>query len=222
MKQPDDNSTMPHIVPAFSGVQLVLFPGAACSILVHSLRAWHALKVAQQRTDPLVALFASRTWPDPDIETDDLYEIGTLARIQDFSERPCCGWWIAELEGLVRVRARRYLRDLPYREAQLRYLSDPPEDQAIVRPLSAAIGQAASAFGRRHPECRHVSHAIRRLQAEIDPAEVPGAVAELLLHLPVRERQEILEMESIVARLQAVLFHLQAHLTATSGPPTIH
>ena len=63
--------------PAFSGVELVLFPGACCAICVESERAWHALHVAtEHQSEPLVALFATL---NSDLATDELLETGDLA-----------------------------------------------------------------------------------------------------------------------------------------------
>lgn len=212
----------PEIVPAFSSVRLVMFPGASCSILVQGGRAWRALDAVRELSNPIVALFAARNGPNPDPDADELYEVGTLARVLNFSQRPCCGKWVAELEGLARVHSCSYVRDEPYREVRVGYLCDPSEDSPLLRQLALAVEHAAMKFRSRYPECHHTVNAIRRLQEVSDPADVPGAVAELLLHIPVCERQKILEMTSVAARLEAVLVHLHGHMATVGGKITLH
>ena len=167
----------------------------------------------------LVALFAAS---DLERDPNELHAVGTLTRVHAFSKRPCCGKWVAKLEGLVRVRTSNYLREVPYREARVEYVLDSLEDSTLQQSLVLAVEQAVLRFRSLYPECHHTANAIGRLRAISEPSDVPGAVADLLLCVPVRERQQLLEMTSVTARLETILGHLHAFLASAGPTPAVH
>ena len=202
----------PGTLPVLSMVRTVLFPGMRCAILLATDRARAALQASVAHKHPsTVAVFATRESAALDPEPADLYEVGAAARVMRLSRRRCCGRWVAELEGLGRVRSLDYVRADPFREAQCEPVPDPSEDPSLLVALAAAIRNAAIQVHESLPHCQHVRRALASAEGARGPEDFPGAVYDLLLHLGVSERQRLLEMEPLSVRLEATLREIYAH-----------
>jgi ATP-dependent Lon protease len=197
-------------VPVLSVLRMVMFPGMRCSVLLRNARAIAALKAAVDG-EQLVGVFASRVRTTRDPEPKDLYEIGTVARVRALTLRSCCGQWVTELEGLARARTMGYVRTQPFREAHVEPIPE-QRDDALV-PLIEAIRGVAIRMIDLFPSCEHVGRTVASVVATTRlPEEVPGAVADLLQHLPVDERQRLLETEPLRVRLEVVLHIISTRL----------
>lgn len=210
----DCNRPTTRSLPAFSLSRAVLFPGMRCAVLLATGRACAALHASmareQQRT---VAVFAARTPGTNDPEPANLYRVGTAARVLSLSHRPCCGRWLAELEGVTRVRSVEYIRLEPFREVLSEPISDPPEALPVLDALASQLRTTVLRTNALFPRCAHATQAVARVRDVRRLEDLPGAVYDLLLHLGVADRQRLLETEPLSARLEATYREIHARLT---------
>lgn len=209
----------PDTVPALSLGRTVLFPGMRSGAVLQGARAWAALEAAVERTRALLAVFAARVGSRPgacspaDSQADPFFDLGTLARVTGVVQSSApCQHWIAEFEGLARVRCLSEVRREPFWEVRIATLRDPDEDPRKIRSVVEAIREAAQEANELFPCCWHTLRAMERLDEVRDPALIPGAVIDLLLALAPQERQRLLETEPLGARLEAVLFQIHRRL----------
>lgn len=175
------------------------------------------------RDPPGSAVFAAREEPG-----GDLYEIGTIGRVAEFGERSCCGHPLAVIEGLARTRSTRIQHHPEFSEASCEAIEDAPESPAHLQALVLGVAEVVHEFHQRFPRCHHAERAASRLREGARAADVPGAVQDLLLSIPVVDRQRVLEATPLSARLEATLELLtRAASRAWSfvpvpGEPTLH
>ncbi len=204
---------MSGTLPVLNMLRTVLFPGMHCATLLATSRAVAALQasVAHQE-QPAVAVFAVRAGATSNPEAMDLYDIGSAARVMSLSRRRCCGRWVAELEAAVRVRSLGYVREDPFREVRFERVLDPPEERSVLDAVTSAIRSAVIEMNELFPRCMHTQRALHTVGDARLPEDFPGAVYDLLLHLRVPDRQRLLEVEPLSARLEASLAEIQARL----------
>ncbi|MGZ3442314.1 MAG: LON peptidase substrate-binding domain-containing protein [Polyangia bacterium] len=147
--------------------------------------------------------------------------IGTVARILSFGRQPCCQRWVADLEGQARVRVDDWLGPEPFREARCTRLVNSVTDPSL-HGLASAIHAEARRLHDLFPDCVHARRAVERLTKRGGPGHLPGAIGDLLLHLSVPERQRLLELEPLGARLEATLASLHARATRPSARERLH
>jgi ATP-dependent Lon protease len=203
--------------PVLVGGKLVLFPHMRCSVHLRTAQSLAAIHAARE-AGRLVAVFANR-FESPDEAPAQLHHVGTLAEVHDLGESPCCGRLAVDLEGVARVRIGPFVRATPYREASCAvlptYAVDSDEQQ-----LALQVRVVAGRIRQQFPGCLHTRAVARQLMASGSPEEVLGAVGGLLFHLHTFQRQQILELEPLSARLEAVLCELQERL-ARAAPSTV-
>jgi ATP-dependent Lon protease len=182
-----------------------------CSVQLGNERALTTIEAALQREAALVAVFTACTHTPVEPRTDQLYAIGTVGRILGLGRGSGSECFAIRLEGVARVRLSAWLQMDPFREAHCSVLVDSRENPA-ARELAAAIHAVARRLHEVSPGCVHAQRALARLAECTEPAELPGATADLLVHLPAHDRQAILETDRLSSRLEATLAALYARL----------
>lgn len=216
-------------VPTLSLGRTVLFPGMRSASVLQGARAWATLEASVERTRALLAVFAARVGSTPgacfpaDLQVDPFFDVGTLARVTGVVQSSApCQHWIAEFEGLARVRCLSEVRRDPFCEVRIAVLRDPNEDPRKIQSLVAAIREAAQEANELFPCCWHALRAMERLGEVRDPALIPGAVIDLLLALSSQERQRLLETEPLSTRLEAALFQIHRRLAERRPTVVLH
>ncbi len=190
-----------------------------CSVHLRTAHALAALRAACEARRPIV-VFANR-FDSPDDGVAQLHSVGTLALVRRAGEGRCCGRLVADLEGIARVRVACFTRLEPYREASCALLSSASAEIDGHR-LALQVRTVAGRIHGHFQRCVHVSEAAARLVESSTPEEVLGAVGGLLFHLQTFQRQQILELEPLSARLEAVLFELQERLARSTPSKLLH
>lgn len=211
-----------EIVPILESGQLVLFPGMHCTVQLGSPSSKAALRAARERPELTVAVFASRLDADRHGGADHLHRVGTLARATDRGPCPRCGRHLAEIVGTARVRMDGWRQLEPFRAACCHVLDGSQAIDADVRRLAFLVSALTDRIHRLFPGCAHTRRASERLASTHSPDEIVGAVGGLLLHLPTVERQRLLELEPLGARLEEVLLALHERLARTTPSNPIH
>lgn len=200
-------------LPVLGSAQLVMFPGMRCAVHLHHGRAARAVEAAISGGG-VVGVFAARA-------PEALHDVGTAARVVNYGMRSCCGRPVADLQGMGRVRLVEWARLEPHRVASCVAAPDPAEAPAELEAVALAIAGSVRTIRAAFPRCQHVGQVAERLAAGVAPAELAGVVAPLLGHLSVAERQRLLELEPLSARLGAALEALVARLHRASASPRV-
>ncbi len=179
----------------------VLFPNVAMPLLVGRLGSLAAIDYATMETGKLLFIPAQRSSDSQIPSGKDLYRVGTVARVQQESRLPG-GTTKVLVEGLYRARALRYVKS-SFDETMIETRVE-EYPIALIKQRGVDVSQ------------RQVHHSLdlfetyismqRRLAPEIamlmrgvdDPTRAAFGIAAHLT-IPLAERQELLEMESLKA-----------------------
>lgn len=159
-----------------------------------------------------VMLTPTSTHAGPSLEIQDLYAIGTTARIEAW-ELQQDGTSLIETVGEHRFAIRGIEASMPYARAHVEYLDEPvpgPSETEQAQALSTAAASVfeeylalLSEYGVLDPQTSH-----RLLSEVLENIDDPSAVSHLITAtsvLPNGTKQKILEVSGVVERLRTVL-----------------
>jgi ATP-dependent Lon protease len=192
--------SLPETLPILGLSDIVIFPGAVVPLLVET---GPSLKLV----DDLVAgdrLLGAVLQRNPDVAEpgpDDLHGVGCVSRLTKMVKFPD-GTVRVLVEGLWRIRIKKFSPAAPYLRAGYELLRDEAEDTV---ELQAMLRNAHKQF----EEIAKMSTALTdQVKIAALNTEHPGHFADLIaanLNLPLSDRQKLLEMVSVRERLQTLL-----------------
>jgi ATP-dependent Lon protease len=187
---------MEKVVPIIPIRDGIIFPSTDSVLTFGRPKSLAALESAFQK-ERVVCFVLQKNARLNDPTTDDLYEIGTLSRIERMIRTD--GEINAQVKGLSRVKILSYERHDSYFMAKVVELPDSVENNEEIKAL-----------------CNHLTNEFRKamnygkaadfllfmnIMSETSPAELSDLIASAL-DLKPHERQELLEMNDVKARLQ--------------------
>lgn len=191
--------TIPLEIPLISLRDTVIFPDMIFPLFVGREKSVKALEEATLQ-ERMVVLVAQREAKIEDPKPEDIYQIGTVAKIMQILKLPD-GTIKALIEGISRVKIMGYLRVEPYFKVRIKELVEPREKgleiEALKRTVTNQFEQCVR-FGKPIASDAFVS-AIN--------IEDSGRLADLIafhLNLKVEERQMILEAIQPAERLRKI------------------
>ncbi|NJD19863.1 MAG: endopeptidase La [Gemmatimonadetes bacterium] len=201
LQRADDRIEVPDRLPVIALRDLVFFPYMVLPLLIGRARSVAALKEAQEG-DGMVLLVAQRDPATDDPGGDEIFRLGTLARVVQVSVLPDSTARVV-LEGLGRARIRRLNTST----------------EALRATVSLAVARETEPEGGTDDGLRELADRVVRLYAEYArlhqriPDELPGILSQTrdrvrLAHLvsghlilPCAEKQELLEALEPAAHL---------------------
>jgi len=188
---------------------LVLFPGGKLVVTVH--RPSHLAMLEEAiRDHQELALVAQKRVGGEEAGADDLYRVGTAARVVNVSTRPG-GTAALEVKGLRRVRIVDFVQKSPYVRARVLAL---PDGEGGVGVEKAA--QTLRAAGAKRLRAESGPEAAARFDEIRQPGLVADAVAQLV-DAPVAVKQALLEEPNVAARLKKTRRLLESQRKASQG-----
>ncbi|HET9038446.1 MAG TPA: LON peptidase substrate-binding domain-containing protein, partial [Myxococcaceae bacterium] len=188
---------IPPLLPVLPLREGVIFPMSVAPVVVQDERAIRAVEDAA-RTHRILCTVARREGDSSPEDPAALYGIGCAAAIQQF-QRGQDGAIFIVLQGLERVRIQRFAQTDPYFIAAAEQLPDVAstgvETEALarrVRELFRELGE----IGRTVPE-----QVLTMLEGITDPRQLLYLIAATPF-LPKNGRQEILELDPVLAKLR--------------------
>ena len=191
---------LPDIVPILGLSDIVIFPGAIVPLLVETGPSITLI-------DEIVSgdrLFGAVLQRKPDVvepAPEDLYEVGCVSRLSKMVKFPD-GTVRVLVEGLWRIRTKKFEPPAPYLRASYELLRDETEDTV---ELQAMLRNA-------HKQFEQITKLSTALSEQVKVAalntEHPGHFADLIaanLNLSLEDRQKLLETISVRERLQKLL-----------------
>jgi ATP-dependent Lon protease len=194
----DPARTYPSELPVLALRETVVFPLTLQPLAITRPVSIASIDgaLASDRLLFLVLQTADHDEPDP----SDLKQIGTIAAIRQMARVPAGGVQVI-VEGLSRARSERVSRSGLALRATVSPAPEPTERNlevdAYVRRLHELINRALSVAGGLSQELRGLVSGIE------DPLRL-AYVLSSLLDLKADEKQQILEDDSLLAKLQAI------------------
>jgi ATP-dependent Lon protease len=192
--------SLPDVVPILGLSDIVIFPGAVVPLLVETGPSLKLIEdiVAGDR------MFGAVLQRKPEIVEplpEDLHEVGCISRLSKMVKFPD-GTVRVLVEGLWRIRVKKFSAPAPYLRAHYELLRDETEQSV---ELQAMLRNAHKQF----EEIAKMSTALTdQVKIAALNTEHPGHFADLIaanLNLSLDDRQKLLETISVRERLQKLL-----------------
>jgi ATP-dependent Lon protease len=198
---------LPATLPALPLKETVVFPESMTPLAIGQERS---IKLIDDVVggDRLLALIAVK---DDDTETpgwDDLYEIGTAAVVHKMIRVPD-GTLRVLVQGIRRVRLERRVLEDPYLVGEF---VEEPDQLEETKEVEALTRNVQSLFARIIAQVPYLPEELQIAAANVDD---PSALCHLVastLRLKTEEKQKLLELVSIDARLREVSLILNREL----------
>ncbi len=196
-------------IPVLPLRDTVVFPGVLTPIQAGRPATLGAVQAASNSEEKLLFTVTQRHNTDV-VSPEDLYTIGTIARIGKLQAGP--GSVQLLLEGSSRGIAVRFSQKERYLEAIVK----PAEDMMPVDPKDAAFLALQRELRARAAELGHKAGFPEGVVAQVlANLSEPGPLADLIasnLEIESAERQALLETLSVEERMRRVLVHVQRQI----------
>lgn len=198
---------MHGMMPLLPLRDVVVYPHLVIPLFVGRAKSVRALEIASD-SNKQILLVAQKSANKDEPDAEDLYEIGTLATVLQMLKLPD-GTVKVLVEGLHRVRVSEFIETEEYFLAKAEKIADPVENdsetEALMRTVFTQFDQYVKLNKKIPPE-------ILTSLATINEA---GRLADTIsahLTLKLEEKQKILEMLSVMERLEHLLHLMESEI----------
>lgn len=196
-EQPDSPTRdIPEELPILTLRDAVMFPLGVVPLQVGRPQALQLLDDAM-RAGRVLGVIAQRR---PDSETpgpDEVYTVGTVARVVQLLRQPEGGLMVA-VQGIERFRIAEWTAEEPYLRARITLAPDTVEATPELEALRRLV---ADQFARLVASANLPEEQVAAVAALDDPRALAYLVAGSV-RLDTAVRQEILELDSVAAKLE--------------------
>ena len=195
------------ILPVLPLRDIVVFPHMIVPLFVGREKSVRALE-AVMKDDKQILLVAQKNAGQDDPGSDDLFQIGTISTVLQLLKLPD-GTVKVLVEGGRRARVADYKETVPYFEAFVEKIEETPvegrETEALARTVVAQFEQYIKLNKKIAPE---VLVSVNQIE---DASKLADTIASHL-GLKIPEKQELLELPSVAARLEKVFAHMEGEI----------
>ncbi|MFN8389217.1 MAG: endopeptidase La [Bdellovibrionota bacterium] len=194
-------------VPLLALRDIIIFPQMVVPLFVGREKSVRALEEAERQKKPIM-LAAQRDAKTHHPGPDDIFKVGTLGDIMQMMKL-ADGTVKVLVEGKRRARIDKYLETDDYFLVEVAELTENAEITAEVKGLIRSVTSSFETYvklGKKiSPEMIHQIHAIE------DPFRLADAVI-VHLNIKLEEKQEILETDDAVERLEKIYAHMKSEI----------
>lgn len=211
--QSDDEKKQPisNIFPVLPLRDIVIYPHMVVPLFVGREKSIHALEAAMLENKQIF-LVAQRKSAEDDPKPDDIFTIGTLTSVLQLLKLPD-GTIKVLVEGERRAKAIHYKNEKGYLEATIEiieevsepHMGEGTEVEILMRSLMSQFEQYIKLNRKIPPE----------ILSSVSSIEEPGRLADTIAaHLTIKleDKQEILELVDIAARLERLMGALETEI----------
>ena len=195
------------ILPVLPLRDIVVFPHMIVPLFVGREKSVRALE-AVMKDDKQILLVAQKNAGQDDPGADDLFQIGTISTVLQLLKLPD-GTVKVLVEGGRRARVAGFKETAPYFEAFVEKIEEPPvegrETEALARTVVSQFEQYIKLNKKIAPE---VLVSVNQIE---DASKLADTIASHL-GLKIPEKQELLELPSVAARLEKVFAHMEGEI----------
>ncbi|GAB3217911.1 endopeptidase La [Algoriphagus aestuariicola] len=205
-------------IPILSVRNTVLFPGVVIPITVGRQRSIRLVKKAH-KGDKLIGVCAQINPNNDDPTWDDIYSVGTLAKIIKMIVLPDGNTTII-IQGKKRFKIREQVTDDPYFMAKVDYLDENfPKSSKKIKALEESLKEAATKILHLNPEIP------REAQVALDNIDNTTFLTHFLssnINAPVESKQRLLEINDGVERATLLLEYMMKDIQMLELKSEIH
>jgi ATP-dependent Lon protease len=198
---PEGPIEIPEFLPILPLRNSVLFPNSIIPIDVGRKKSVRLVEEAIAKEKPIIGIVTQRDARIEEPGPADLYTVGCAARILKVIKLAKDSFSVI-LQGVSRVRLLELGSQDPYLMAKIQVLPDAPGSSPELDALVVNVKDVAKRVIKLMPELPKEASSL------LDSVSEPGQLADLItsnLDVQVDEKQEILEIFDMKARLRRVL-----------------
>ncbi len=215
LQHPEDYSKE---IPILSVRNTVLFPGVVIPITVGRQRSIRLVKKAQ-KGNKLIGVCAQVNPQNDDPSWEDIYHVGTLAKIIKMIVLPDGNTTII-IQGKKRFKISETLTEDPYFTARVEFLDENfPENNKKIQALEESLKEAAAKILHLNPEIP------REAQVALDNIDNTAFLTHFLssnINAPVDSKQRLLEINDGVERATLLLEFMMKDIQMLELKSEIH
>ncbi|SMD46351.1 ATP-dependent Lon protease [Aquiflexum balticum DSM 16537] len=215
LQHPEDYSKE---IPILSVRNTVLFPGVVIPITVGRQRSIRLVKKAQ-KGNKLIGVCAQVNPQNDDPSWEDIYHVGTLAKIIKMIVLPDGNTTII-IQGKKRFKISQTLTEDPYFTAKVEFLDENfPENNKKIQALEESLKEAAAKILHLNPEIP------REAQVALDNIDNTAFLTHFLssnINAPVDSKQKLLEINDGVERATLLLEFMMKDIQMLELKSEIH
>jgi ATP-dependent Lon protease len=191
---------LPGELPILPLRNSVFFPGAVMPLTIGRAKTIRLIEEAT-RENSLLGIVTQRAPEIDDPTPDDLYEVGTAARIIKLARTGKDGFNIV-VEGISRFRVDEFTQEEPFFTSKITPLLDEGNGDVEVEALALNLKNTAREVIDMLPEIPVMAKQL------LESIQAPGHLADLItanIDATIEEKQEVLEAVHLKLRLKRVL-----------------
>jgi ATP-dependent Lon protease len=211
MEEEDESQvtdTYPDQLPILALKNTVLFPSVVIPITVGRDKSIKAINAAYA-ADRVIGVLSQRDLNVEDPAADDLFEVGTVARIIKLLKMPD-GTLTAILQGRRRFRLREMISEDPYMIGTLELIPKRPVEESIeFEALVSSIRDQAQRIVELSPNIPSEANVV------LGSIDNPGFLLNFIasnLNADLETKQQLLEIENLEQKADILLRQLNAEL----------
>lgn len=203
-----EKGSLPLELPIIALRNTVLFPNVVLPITVAREKSVKAIAEAQ-KTNKWIGVIAQKDSNNEDPMPEDVYEIGTLAKVVKQIKMPDGNITIF-IMGRMRFRVEDYKQIDPYFTAQVKYLEDIyPKNDAAFDALISSIKDHSERIAQQSMNMPNEASIVLR---NIEQQSFLMHFVASNISAKLQDKQAMLEENNIMARAEKLLQLLQAEL----------
>lgn len=203
------SASQTNIFPVLPLRDIVVFPHMVVPLFVGRAKSIKALEHVMQ-ADKQIMLVAQREAADDDPGSDDIYEIGTMATVTQLLKLPDQTVKVL-VEGIRRARILRYADNPDFFEAEIEWIEEAPGDGVEIAALSRSVAAEFEEYAKLN---RKLPQEAANLVEQVDEPDKLGDLIASHLAIELSEKQTILEMPTLSARLEHILGIMEGEINA--------
>ena len=202
------NETYPEILPILPLKNTVLFPGVVIPITVGREKSIRAVQKAYD-TNKLIGVLSQKDTDSLDISADNLFRIGTIARILRLLKMPD-GSTTVILQGRKRMELVAMVTDEPFLQGDVRTREyEEVEPNREFEATIATIRDKAREIVDLSPQIPNEAQVmLRNINSDVFLLNFIASN----MNIKTTVRQTILELDNLTAKAEMVLQHLDSEL----------
>lgn len=186
---------------------IVVFPHMIVPLFVGREKSVRALEDVM-KDDKQILLVAQKNAADDDPDKDDIYQIGTVSTVLQLLKLPD-GTVKVLVEGMQRASIDSFTRTDDYFEVQATRIPEALGDEQELEAISRSVVSQFEGYIKLNKKIPpEVLVSVNQIE---DPSKLADTVASHLA-IKISEKQELLEVDSVIERLERVLGFMEAEI----------
>ncbi len=207
-EDPQKGEFFPELLPILPLKNTVLFPGVVIPITIGREKSIRAVQKAHE-THKMIAVLSQRDEESDSISTDNLYKIGTVARILRLLKMPD-GSTTAILQGRKRIELIEMISDEPFLQGDTRTIDYiEPRDEREFEALTETIRDKSGQIIDLSPNIPNEAQVM--LKNITNDVFLLNFIASNM-NLKPSIKQSILEINSLSLKAETILLHMDSEL----------